>query len=64
MDKELVALLEPCHTPKFNYTLQPPTALLSQVFWDEPVLMPSTVQRDRLGRSAKVMVYSYVELGE
>ena len=64
MDKELAALLEPCNTPKFNYTVQPPAALLSQMFWDEPVFMPSTVQRDRLSRSAKVMVYSYGEQGE
>ena len=64
LDTELVALLEPCNTPKLNYTVQPPTALLSQVFWDEPAFSPTTVQRDRLGRSVKIMVYSYQEQGE
>ena len=64
MDKELVALLEPCNTPKVNYAVQPPAALLSQVFWDEPTFSQTAVQRDRLCRSAKVMVYSCVEQGE
>jgi hypothetical protein len=64
MDEELVAMLKPFHTPKLNYTATPPAAMLTQVFWDEPELTPVTVQRDRLSRSAKVMVYSYQEQGE
>jgi hypothetical protein len=34
------------------------------VFWDEPLFGPMATQRDRLSRSAKVMVYSYQEQGE
>jgi hypothetical protein len=64
MDEELVALLQPFHTPKLNYEATPPAAMLTQVFWDEPTLGPIMVQRDRLSRSAKVMVYSYQEQGE
>ena len=47
MDGELVALLSPFYTPKLNYTSTPPTAMLTQVFWDEPGLGPIVVQRDR-----------------
>jgi hypothetical protein len=64
MDEELVAMLQPLYTPKLNYTATPPAAMLTQVFWDEPGLGPIVVQRDRLSRSAKVMVYSYQEQGE
>jgi hypothetical protein len=64
MDEELTALLQPFYTPKFNYTVQPPAAMLTNVFWDEPVFASVTVQRDRLSRSAKVLVYSYQEQGD
>jgi hypothetical protein len=64
MDEELVALLQPFYTPKSNYTVQPPAPMLTKVFWDEPVFAPVTTQRDRLTRSAKVLVYSYQEEGE
>jgi len=64
MDTEVVALLQPFHTPKMSYTLMPPVPMLTQVFWDEPVFTPCVTQRDRLSRSVKVMVYSYQEQGE
>jgi hypothetical protein len=64
MDEELVAILQPFHTQKASYTATPPAALLTQVFWDEPAFGPIAAQRDRLSRSAKVMVYSYQEQGE
>ncbi len=38
--------------------------MLTKVFWDEPGFAPIAIQRDRLGRSAKLMVYSYQEQGE
>jgi hypothetical protein len=64
MDEELVAILQPFFTPKLSYAATPPVALLTQVFWDEPGFTPCVTQRDRIGRSAKVMVYSYQEQGE
>jgi len=64
MDEELVAMLAPYNTPKLNFTTTPPSAMLTQVFWDEPGFGAVTVQRDRLSRSARVMVYSYQEQGE
>jgi len=64
MDEELTAMLAPYWTPKLNYTATPAAALLTKVFWDEPVFAPVTVTRDRLSRSARVVVYSYQEAGE
>jgi hypothetical protein len=61
MDTELLNIMQPFSTPKLSYSTQPPSALLTQVFWDEPVFTPAVTQRDRLSRSAKVMVYSYEE---
>jgi hypothetical protein len=64
MDEELSAMLQPYYTRKLNYTVQPPADLLTKVFWDDAVFAPVVVQRDRLSRSAKVLVYSYQEQGE
>jgi hypothetical protein len=64
MDEEVTAILQPLHTPKLNYTTTPPVAMLTQVFWDDPVFGPLATQRDRLSRTAKVVVYSYQEQGE
>jgi hypothetical protein len=64
MDEEVISMLKPFHTSKLNYAATPPTAMLTQVFWDEPVFSPTVIQRDRLSRSATVMVYSYQEQGE
>ena len=64
MDEEFLAILQPFATPKLNFTSQPPAAMLTQVFWDEPGFTPVAVQRDRLSRSAKVLVYNVQEQGE
>jgi hypothetical protein len=64
MDEELAAMLEPFYTPKRNYTTTPAAAMLTNVFWDEPVFGPIVSQRDLLNRSANVMIYSYQEQEE
>jgi hypothetical protein len=64
MDEELVAIVKPFFTAKLNYTTTPPKSMLTKVFWDQPGFAPVVVQRDRLSRSAVVMVYSYQEQGE
>ena len=64
MDEELLAILQPFLVPKMNYAVTPPAAMLTQVFWDEPLFAPIAAQRDRLSRSASVVVYSYQEQGE
>jgi len=64
MDAELTAIVQPFTTPKFNFTVTPPAAMLTNVFWDEPGFAPISIQRDRIIRSANVTVYSYQERGE
>jgi len=64
MDEELMAMVQPFYTPKLNYATTPPLAMLTQVFWDEPVFSPIVTQRDRLSRSATMLIYSYQEQGE
>jgi hypothetical protein len=64
MDEELSTMLEPSYTPKFNFAVTPPAAMLTKVFWEEPGFGQIVAQRDLLSRSAKVMVYSYQEQGE
>jgi hypothetical protein len=64
MDRELTAMLQPASAAKNNYTVNPPAPMLTQVFWDEPVFTPIATQRDRLSRTARVMVYSYQEPSE
>lgn len=64
MDQELIAMLSPNRAPKSNFTVSPPEAMLTQVFWDEPAISPVSIQRDRLSRTAKIIVYGYQEQGE
>jgi hypothetical protein len=64
MDEELLSMLQPFYTAKLNYTATPAADMLTNVFWDEPGFTPVVVQRDRLSRTASVVVYSYQEEGE
>lgn len=64
MDEELVAMIQPFQTPKMNYASQSAAAMLTQLFWDEPAFTPVVVLRDRLTRTAKMVIYSYQEQGE
>jgi hypothetical protein len=64
MDEELMTMLQPFYTPKLSYIATPPAAMLTNVFWDEPVFGPVATQRDLLSRSVRVMMYSYQEQGE
>jgi hypothetical protein len=64
MDQELLAMLQPFCTQKLLFTATPPAPMKTRVFWDEPCFGPVLSQKDRLGRSVKVVVYSYQEQGE
>jgi hypothetical protein len=64
MDQELLAILQSHSTPKYNYSVQPPAAMQTQVFWEEPTLTPVNMQRDRISRTARITVYSYQEPSE
>ena len=59
-----MAIVQPFHTAKLNYATTPPSAMLTQVFWDDPVFSPIVAQRDRLSRTATILIYSYQEQGE
>ncbi|WP_263355808.1 hypothetical protein [Acidicapsa ligni] len=61
MDEELVEMLTPFWTPKLDYTATPAVAMLTKIFWDEPVFGQVTATRERMSRSARVVVYSYLE---
>jgi hypothetical protein len=64
MDQELLGMLQPFSTAKLNCLAVPPAQMLTQVFWDEPMFSAVSVQRDRLSRTATVVVYTYREQGE
>lgn len=64
MDEELLSILKPFCTTKLSYTATPAAAMLTNVFWDEPAFTSVVAQRDRLSRTATIVVYSYQEDGE
>ena len=64
MDEELMAMVQPFLHRKAELRDYAAAAMLTQVFWDEPVFSPIVTQRDRLSRSATMLIYSYQEQGE
>lgn len=64
MDYEVMKLLYPYAAQKVNYTLNPPVAMNTMVFWSEPEFGPIVALRDRLSRTAKVTVFAFQEGGE
>jgi len=57
-------MTQPFYTPKLNFRVTPPAAMLTKVFWEQPKFGPMAIQRDKLSRSASMMVLSYQEQGE
>jgi hypothetical protein len=64
MDKELLKMLTPMQSPKINYATNPPTSMLTQIYWHEPRLGPAVMQGEKMSRLVKVKVYCYLEEGE
>lgn len=64
MDAELRSMITPLRTMKCNFSSNSPEELSTQVFWNEPIFGPAVSQRERIGRTVKVRVYSYMEEGE
>jgi hypothetical protein len=64
MDMELLTIMSPFQTQKLDYSVAPAVAMLTRVFWEEPVFGPLVAQGDKLCRSAKVRIYSYIEKGK
>ena len=59
MDRELCSIVEPPETQMYDYSSNPPRELSTRVFWDEPMFCPTVTQREMIGRSAKIRIYSY-----
>jgi len=66
MDAELAAAVElaPRSATKMNYAVTPPAACGTNIFWGDITFAPTTVNGERLERTATVEVFSYQEAGE
>ncbi len=64
MDREVLSVLRPLCSAKSNYTTNPPTPMLSRVFWTEPVFSALQVVRAQLVRVAAVTVFEFQEASE
>jgi hypothetical protein len=64
MDYELLTILYPYSAQKMNYAQTPAAALETMVFWSEPEFGPIVPLRDRLSRTAKIIVFAFQEAGE
>ncbi|MFT4114392.1 hypothetical protein [Silvibacterium sp.] len=64
MDDELLQILCPSSTAKYNYTTTPATAMGTMVFWSQAVFGATTVARERMERVATVNVFAFQETGE
>jgi hypothetical protein len=64
MDYELLSILYPYSAQKMNYAQTPAAAMQTMVFWSEPEFSPAVPLRDRLSRTAKVMIFAFQEGGE
>lgn len=64
MDAELLSIMQPQQVQKTDYSVTPPAAMGTRVFWTTPVFAPATRERDRLVRKAEITVVSYEEAGE
>jgi len=64
MDDELLQLLCPPSTPKFNYTQTPAVQMNTMIFWSQAVFGAATVVRERIERVATVNVFAFQEQEE
>jgi hypothetical protein len=64
MEAEVVSMLSPPSTPKMNYAQSPAVQLNTPVFWTAADFTPALTVRDRLTRTARVVVFAYQEPGE
>jgi hypothetical protein len=64
MDDELLQILCPSSTIKFNYTQTPAVQMNTQIFWSQAVYAPASSVRERLERAATLSVFTFQEQGE
>ncbi len=63
MDRELRTILSPSWAQKTNYTVKPPVALGTRVFWTPPEWSEAIALRERLTRVARVTVFAFEKAG-
>ena len=61
MDAELAAILLPATVPQRNFDGSATAALVSNVFWSDPVFAAAAITGNRLGRSLTVQVFAWQE---
>jgi hypothetical protein len=64
MDAEMVSLLAPTSAQKMDYSQAPPSPLPTAIFWSQPGFGPVATIRERLERTVKVSVFTYLEQEE
>lgn len=60
MDAELLSMLMPSQATKMDYSQTPAAPMSTSIFWAAPIFGPATTIRERLGRTAKVSVFSFL----
>ncbi len=61
MDAELLLMLAPSRATKVDYSQTPAATMSTAIFWAAPVFGPVTTIRERLDRSVKVSVFSFLQ---
>lgn len=64
MDDELIQLLCPSSTIKFNYTQTPALQMNTLIFWSQALFGVASSARERMERVATVNVFAFQEQGE
>jgi hypothetical protein len=64
MDNELIQLLCPSSTVKFNFTQTPVAQKNTMIFWSQAVFAAAAAVRERMERVATVNVFAFQEQGE
>jgi hypothetical protein len=64
MDDELIQILCPSSTIKFNYTQTSAVQMSTMLFWSQALFSPATAVRERMERVATVNVFAFQEPGE
>ncbi len=61
MDAELLSMLTPTQATKMDYSQTPAAPMSTAIFWADPVFGPAITIRERLERTVKVSLFSFVQ---
>jgi hypothetical protein len=64
MDGELCAMLQPSAVSKQRFDVSPAAVMETQIFWSAPEFRAATIHADRMGRTARVVLFAFQEAGE